>query len=217
MASQEEKAAKLNQTGLTHYANWEMAAAIDAFRAAIAAQAHNPEYQLNLVRAYARSGHYDEAMKALGEYLSIETDGKIADRYEKLFSSSLDEVESVLISTMQEMGLAVPQIGKGIQMWLEYRITIGRQPLRIQKPELWAAALTYAIIKINLINIPKSDITAAYGVSERAMLDKYNELIKTLDIMPADYRYFTGDENPLDKLVEAAQLLEDLDRRFQEE
>jgi hypothetical protein len=34
--------------------------------------------------------------------------------------------------------------------------------------------------------------------------------------MPADYRYFTGDDNPLDKLVEAAQMLELLERRFQE-
>jgi len=32
--------------------------------------------------------------------------------------------------------------------------------------------------------------------------------------MAADYRYFTGEKNPLDKLVEAAQLLEDLDKKF---
>ena len=34
--------------------------------------------------------------------------------------------------------------------------------------------------------------------------------------MPCDYRYFVGKENPLDKLVEAAELLEQLEARFQE-
>jgi len=35
-------------------------------------------------------------------------------------------------------------------------------------------------------------------------------------VMPCDYRYFTGQENPLDKLVEAAELLEQLEVRFRE-
>jgi hypothetical protein len=34
--------------------------------------------------------------------------------------------------------------------------------------------------------------------------------------MPCDYRYFVGSQNPLDKLVEAAELLEQLERRFHE-
>jgi hypothetical protein len=38
--------------------------------------------------------------------------------------------------------------------------------------------------------------------------------VETLDVMPCDYRYFRGDENPLDKLVEAAELLEALEKRF---
>jgi hypothetical protein len=41
-------------------------------------------------------------------------------------------------------------------------------------------------------------------------------LIDILDVMPCDYRYFTGRENPLDKLVEAAELLEELEARFEE-
>ena len=42
----------------------------------------------------------------------------------------------------------------------------------------------------------------------------HNDLVQALDIMPCDYRYFRGDENPLDKLVEAAAMLEDLEERF---
>jgi hypothetical protein len=32
--------------------------------------------------------------------------------------------------------------------------------------------------------------------------------------MPCDYRYFRGVDNPLDKLVEAANMLETLEERF---
>ena len=50
---------------------------------------------------------------------------------------------------MRFMNLPVQLIGKAIQMWLEYRLTFVRRPLRLPKPELWAGALTYAVCKIN--------------------------------------------------------------------
>ena len=59
-------------------------------------------------------------------------------------------------------------------------------------------------------------IAELYGVSEGAVRDRRNDLVRTLDVMPCDYRYFTGKENPLDKLVEAAELLEQLEARFLE-
>jgi cytochrome c-type biogenesis protein CcmH/NrfG len=194
----------------------EMDEAIEAFSEATAADPDNPEYHLNLARAYARSGDYHEAMRSLGEYLRTETDENVAARYERLFSSALDGVEEALIETMQTLELPVQQIGKGIQMWLEYRITLGRKPLRIQRPKLWAAGLTYAVTKINLVELSREQIAQAYEVSESGLREKYRELVATLDLMPADYRYFTGDENPLDKLVEAAQLLEQIYGRFHE-
>lgn len=210
------EAANNNEAGLQHYGQWEMDEAIEAFSEATAADPDNPEYHLNLARAYARSGDYHEAMRSLGEYLRTETDENVAARYERLFSSALDGVEEALIETMQTLELPVQQIGKGIQMWLEYRITLGRKPLRIQRPKLWAAGLTYAVTKINLVELSREQIAQAYEVSESGLREKYRELVATLDLMPADYRYFTGDENPLDKLVEAAQLLEQIYGRFHE-
>lgn len=219
MTSQKNRreAAKANERGLTHYENWELEQAIAAFEAAIDNEPDNPEYHLNLARTQARAGNYGEAMQALGQYLHSEKDQQIAGRYERLFSSALDEVEELLINTMRQMKMPVQQIGKAMQMWLEFRITIGRQPLRVPKPALWSAAITYAIIKINFLDVPRADVAQGYGVSESSLKQKYNELVQALDLMPADYRYFTGDKNPLDKLVEAAQLLEDLDRQFQDD
>ena len=209
-------AASKNEVGLKHFGHWEMEKAVEAFQGATADDPDNPEYHLNLARAYARSGNYHEAMRSLGEYLRTETDENVAARYERLFSSALDEVEKTLIETMRELEMPIQQIGKGIQMWLEYRITLGRKPLKVQKPELWAAGLTYAVAKINLMEVSREQIAEAYEVGDRGLREKYRELVATLDLMPADYRYFTGDENPLDKLVEAAQLLEEIYGRFHE-
>jgi hypothetical protein len=118
---------------------------------------------------------------------------------------------------MRRRGMSVQEIGKAIQMWLEYRITIGRRPLRTPKPELWAAALTHAVGKVNFSDRKMEDVAAIYQISKRSLREKYKALVEALDIMPADYRYYVGEENPLDKLVEAAHVLEELDRRFQEE
>lgn len=219
MATDKNKrlAASKNEAGLAHYDKWELDQAIAAFRAAAEADPDFPDAYLNLARAYARSSDYQQAMAALGDYLRTETDEKIAERFERMFSSALDEVESVLIATMRQHEMPLPQIGKAIQMWLEYRITIGRQPLRTPKPELWAAALTHAVGKVNFSGRKLVDVAAMYGVSERSLREKYGDLVGALDVMPADYRYFVGEKNPLDKLVEAAKVLEDLDRKFQEE
>jgi len=211
------RAEKKNELGLRYYGEWEMDKAVESFQDATAADPENPEYHLNLARAYARSNDFHKAIQSLGDYLRTETDENVASRYERLFSSALDDVETLLIAKMEEMELPVPLIGKGIQMWLEYRITVGRRPLRIPKPELWAAALTYAVCKINLQDVSRSEVADAYDVSERALKEKAGELITTLDLMPADFRYFIGDENPLDKLVEAAQMLEDMYARFFDE
>jgi tetratricopeptide (TPR) repeat protein len=224
MASAKKPSAKLiqqaleqNEIGLKNYAEWEIDTAVEAFQKATKADPENPEYHLNLARAYARGGNYPEAMRSLGDYLHNETDDHVASRYERLFSSALDEVESLLIEGMPKLDLPIQQIGKAIQMWLEYRITVGRKPLRIPKPELWASAVTYAVCKVNIAKKSREEVAAVYGVSEKSMLEKYSELLQTLDLMPADYRYFTGDENPLDKLVEAAQLLDEIYQEFQED
>ncbi len=210
-------AAQKNQEGLTHFKNWEMDQAIAAFQQAVRADAENPDYHLNLARAHARSSDYHQAMSALGDYIRTEPDEKVAERFERMFSSALDEVETTLIETMRQHKMSVQQIGKAIQMWLEYRITLGRKQFHVPKPALWSAALAYAICKVNFTNVKLAQVAAMFDVSDRALKEKYADLVTALDIMPADYRYYVGEQNPLDKLVETAKALEELDRRFQED
>ena len=214
---QKEQGIQKNQEGQAAFSGWNLDKAITLFSEAIKDDPSNPEYHLNLVKAYARNGNYDEVMTALGEYLHVETETAVSERYQELFSSSLDDVEQILIDTMKNLEFPLPQIGKGLQMWLEFRITYGRRPFRILKPEIWSAALTYAIVKVNFIDIKKHELATVYKVSTRALTEKYNALLDLLDIMPADYRYHTGENNPLDKLIEAAQLLDTLEQQFKED
>ncbi len=215
-AAQKRKAAKLNQEGLAHYANWDLEQAVNSFREATKADPDNAEYHLNLARVLARGGDYENAIRALGDYIRTEPDTKLAERYEQLFASALDDVEKILIDKMRRSRADLSVIGAAIQMWLEYRIAIGRQPLVIRKPETWAAALDYTVRKVNFHQITRKELADYYDISENALRARHDDLIQTLDVMPADYRYFTGKDNPLDKLVEAAQMLEQLEARFRE-
>jgi len=148
--------------------------------------------------------------------MRLEPDSHLTERFEQLFASGMDEVEKVLTEKMTEAGMPVEEVGAALQMWLEYRIALGRERLIVRKAETWAAALDYTVRKVNLRPVKRYEIAELYGVSDTAVRDRQKDLIDSLDVMPCDYRYFTGPENPLDKLVEAAELLEELEARFQE-
>lgn len=214
------QAVEQNKAGLNFYETWELQQAVSAFQAAAEADPDNPEYHLNLARTYARQGDFGQAMQALGNYLHNETQDEIAARYEQMFSSALDDVERALTEVMPSLNMTLPQIGKALQMWLEYRIVAGRKLLRIPKPETWAAAITFAIIKVNFLETNQADVAAAYAVKETALKKKYKELVEILDLMPGDFRYYLGEENPLDRVLdagespEAAAILAELERRF---
>jgi hypothetical protein len=115
---------------------------------------------------------------------------------------------------MPAEGMSLEVVGAAIQMWVEYRVTIGKDFLDLSHPEEWAAALDYTVRKVNFKEAPLGKIAQMYQVTETAIRNGHGELVKTLDIMPCDYRYFRGEDNPLDKLVEAAIMLEDLEHRF---
>jgi tetratricopeptide (TPR) repeat protein len=206
----------LSREGLEAYANWEIELAVTKLASAIEAEPDVADHHLNLARVLARGGDFDQAMGTLAEFLRLEPESAISDRFMQLFGSGMDNVESVLTDKMSQAGMPIELTGAAIQMWLEFRVTLGRKPLVVRKPESWAAALDYALRKVNLSPVTLAELAEAYAISERTLQDKFNSLVNELDIMPCDYRYFVGDENPLDKLVEAAELLDGLEARFRE-
>ena len=209
-----QKARKTNALGLQQYERWEIDEAVESFKEAIRLAPEEPDFHLNLARALARNGEYDTARRALASSIRFETDKELAERFEGFFAEGMDEVETLVTQQMTRKGLPLEVVGAAVQMWLEYRICVGRRPLVIRKAETWAAALDYTVRKVNFHELSQREISDLYGVSPSTVRAYHNDLVQTLDIMPCDYRYFRGDDNPLDKLVEAAAMLEDLEERF---
>jgi len=214
--SDRSRAKQHNKQGLQAYQNWDIEQAVQELEAAVRLAPDESDYVLNLACALARSGDFDQALKALADFMRLEPQSPITSRFEQLFSSGMDEVEQTLTEKMKDADIPLKQIGAAIQMWMEYRITVGRQRLVIRKPETWASALDYTVRKVNLHPVSRQHIADFYGISDSSVRTHHEDLVETLDIMPCDYRYFAGEENPLDKLVEAAELLERLERQFQE-
>jgi tetratricopeptide (TPR) repeat protein len=211
-----QKARQANTIGLQQYERWDVEQAIRSFEEAIRLNPEKAEFHLNLARALARYGDFDSAKRALGSYIRYEVDKELSERFEQLFGEGMDEVETLVTEQMNRKGLPLEVTGAAVQMWLEYRICIGRRPLVIRKPETWAAALDYTVRKVNFQELTQREIADLYGVSPSTVRAYHNDLVQALDIMPCDYRYFRGEENPLDKLVEAAAMLEELEERFRQ-
>jgi tetratricopeptide (TPR) repeat protein len=212
--SNKRRAAQLNEEGLLRYRRWEVEEAVRAFRQAAELEPDQPDYHLNLARALARFGDYEGTLRALGDFLRTESDSALTERFERLFGNAMDEVEILLTGVMTQHDLPLDIIGAAIQMWMEYRIAIGRRPLDTSNPAPWSAALDLTVRKVNFRDASLRDISEWYGAQPSTVRKHHMDLVQTLDVMPCDYRYFRGDQNPLDKLVEAAAMLEELEERF---
>jgi len=211
-----QQAESYNVEGLEWYEKWEVDDAIRSFKAAVRLAPDDPEYHLNLARARARFGQWEEALTSLRDFLDLEPDTRLRDRFRALFEVGMDPVESALTRTMTSQGAPLEEISAAMQMWWEFRIAAGRRTLPMRKPEIWAAALDYTVRKLNFRQVTQKELGRAYDVSEGALRSRYQDLVDTLDIMPCDYRYFRGEKNPLDMLVQAAMMLDRLERQFKE-
>ena len=205
-----------NVEGLECYEKWLVDDAIKNFKEAVRLAPDDPEYHLNLARARARFGQWEEALTSLRDFLDLEPDTRLRDRFRALFEVGMDPVESVLTRTMTSQGVRLEEISAAMQMWWEFRIAAGRRTLPMRKPEIWAAALDYTVRKLNFRQATQKETATVYDVSEGALRSRYQDLVDTLDIMPCDYRYFRGEKNPLDMLVQAAIMLDKLEKQFRE-
>ncbi len=216
-SADKRKAESYYRQGVRAYQDWQVEEAVEALEKAARLYPAKAEYHIALAQALARYGDFDRALRELANYLRLKPDSPVAPRIEQLFARGMDAVEEVLTRKMKAERMPLNLIGAAIQMWMEFRIILGEEPLVVPKPEAWAAALDYTVRKVNLRDVALSELAASYGVSPDTVRKHHKRLVQMLDIMPCDYRYFTGEDNPLDKLVEAAELLEALETRFKQE
>jgi tetratricopeptide (TPR) repeat protein len=211
-----EKAATYNVEGLECYEKWEVEDAIRRFMEAVRLAPEDPEYHLNLARARARFGQWEEALTSLRDFIDLEPDTRLRQRFRTLFEVGMDPVESALTRVMTNHAIPLEEISAAMQMWWEFRIAAGRRNLPMRKPEAWASALDYIVRKLNFRQVTQVEMAKMYKVSDSALRRRYHDLVETLDIMPCDYRYFRGEKNPLDMLVQAAIMLDQLEKQFRE-
>ncbi len=211
-----EKAATYNVEGLECYEKWEVEDAITRFKEAVRLAPDDPEYHLNLARARARFGQWEEALTSLRDFIDLEPDTRLRQRFRTLFEVGMDPVESALTRVMTNQAIPLEEISAAMQMWWEFRIAAGRRNLPMRKPEAWASALDYTVRKLNFRQVTQVEMAKMYEVSVSALRRRYQDLVETLDIMPCDYRYFRGEKNPLDMLVQAAIMLDQLEKQFRE-
>ncbi len=212
-----KRAETLYQEALEAHTRWDIDQAVKNLEAALELTPDNASYHMTMAQILSRAEDFDRALRSLANYLRLAPDSKVADRIEQLFASGLDPVEEILTNKMKTARLPLDSIGAAIQMWMEFIIAMGEEPLPIPKPETWAAALDYTVRKLNLRDTSLDELAALYEVNGETIRKHHKEIVKALDIMPCDYRYFTGAQNPLDKLVEAAELLEELETKFAQE
>jgi len=213
-ASTRRRAQSVYQDALSAYERWDMDEAVGGLQDAVTLQPNNATYHLKFAQVLSRAGDFDRALRSLANYLRLEPESEVAERIEQLFASGMDAVEEYLTDRMTAAQMPIDMIGAAIQMWVEFRIALGETVLHIPKPGAWAAALDYTVRKVNLRDIPLEKLSSFYDVSAETLRKHHRTLVSNLDVMPCDYRYFTGSQNPLDKLVEAAALLEKLENRF---
>ncbi len=213
-----QEAREYNERGLQQYERWEMNEAINSFKRAIELSPQNPDYSLNIARALTRLGKYEEALRALAEFIYYESNEELVERFKQMFSNRMDEVERLLTHHMAEKGMPIEEIGAAVQMWFEFRIATGRKSIDAEGENSsgWAAAIDYTVRKVNFHKAILTELAELYEIEEMEIRERYEELVETLDIMPCDYRYFRRPKNPLDKLVEAAAMLEELEEKFRE-
>ena len=213
-AAKRRRAQAIYDGAIAAYERWDIDDAVDGLTNAVTLQPNNAAYHLRFAQVLSRAGKFDRALRSLANYLRLAPESQVAGRIEQLFASGMDAVEAYLTDKMMAAQMPIEMIGASIQMWVEFRIALGEEALRIPKPGAWAAALDYTVRKVNLRDIPLEKLAGSYGVSVETLRKHHRTLVAKLDVMPCDYRYFTGDQNPLDKLVEAAELLEELETRF---
>ncbi|MBN1247969.1 MAG: tetratricopeptide repeat protein [Anaerolineae bacterium] len=216
-AAKRRKAQSCYEEALAAFTRWDVEDAVKGLEESVALAPDNASYHMSLAQVLSRSGDFDRALQALANYLRLAPDSKVADRIEQLFASGMDAVEEHLTERMTAAQMPIELIGAAIQMWIEFRIALGEEQVYIPKPEAWSAALDYTVRKVNLRDVPLEKLATYYGVSIETLRKHHTSIVEKLDIMPCDYRYFAGDQNPLDKLVEAAELLDQLEARFSQE
>lgn len=96
-------------------------------------------------------------------------------------------VERAIERGMREAGFSAGQVERARAMWADF--ADGRS-IRIIKPEVYAAAVEYAIALVHgLHGVTKASIARRYGIGRGTLANRYTEIQEALSLEPGDPRY----------------------------
>lgn len=173
--------------------------ASDFLRAALSTHVQN---DLPLPEEYEKHrGIVERKMLHTGPGLSGEEGGAPMDYIVEEDLGPLDEVEKLFIKNMRKGDYHPEQIQNARKLWQDYKVV---REVSVRKPATWAAAVEYAMSRIELAGASQTKVGKRYGVSPGTISSKYQDLFDALNVQVFDTRYCTQ-ENPLSEMLDVVE------------
>ncbi|HSE82963.1 MAG TPA: tetratricopeptide repeat protein [Thermodesulfobacteriota bacterium] len=134
-----------------------------------------------------------------------EQERKIRLRITKMNDPHFQKVRKTLLRSMTQSKYNEALKISAQKVWYDfYKL----RKLKIKRHVVWAAALEYTIVRLNLVEgKTQKEISNRYGVSESVISYRFNDICRTLNIRVLDKRYATGEDSLFD--IFDSLLLED--------
>ena len=105
-----------------------------------------------------------------------------------------DPVVGTLERVMREGGFTPEHVARARRLWSDYREQRSGQrdekAMRVQKPDVCAAAIEYAIARLHgLDGVTRASVARRYGVSARSVSERFDDIQVVLSLKPDDPRY----------------------------
>lgn len=98
------------------------------------------------------------------------------------------EVATLLLGRMREAGFSREHVRRALALWSDFCAL--REERRVVKPETYAAAIEYAIAKLDRApGVTQAAVAERYGIAPGSLSNRYGEIRAALDLIPDDPRY----------------------------
>jgi len=105
---------------------------------------------------------------------------------ERQGTEQLDDVESLFVPSMQEVGFGLWELTSALRLWRDFKKKANPS---YRKPGVYAAAVEYAMVLFGFYEGSQVEIGEAYGVSGGTVGAKFQEIERALNLYQYDERY----------------------------
>jgi hypothetical protein len=105
---------------------------------------------------------------------------------ERRGTEQLDDVESLFVPYMQEVGFGLWELTSALRLWRDFK---KKATPSYRKPGVYAAAVEYAMVLFGFYEGSQAKVGEAYGVSGGTVGAKFQEIERTLNLCQYDERY----------------------------